>query len=372
MLPTYDRGDGTVLRAGFTTGTAAAAAAAAAALLLFGTEQLQEVEVDTPAGIRLKLPLERAERGEGWARCAVRKDAGDDPDITHNLLVVAEAVPAPAGEVSLYAGEGIGRVTKPGLAVSPGQPAINPVPRAQILSAVGGALPAGSGVAITVSLPGGRELAARTLNPELGITGGLSILGTTGIVEPMSNDAFKRSLVPQIDMALSAGHRRLVLTPGKMGKRNAVKLLKAAPESVIVTGNFIGFMLRACAQRGVSQAVLLGHVGKLAKVAAGITDTHSSVADARRETVVAHAALSGLPLPMLKDLMGHATLEHSASYLVENGCSSVLSALAEAAARRAEAMAQGDMPVGCILLNLRGEILAVDSLAASLLEERKE
>ncbi|MBS4021039.1 MAG: cobalamin biosynthesis protein CbiD [Dethiobacter sp.] len=371
MLPTYKQADGSVLRAGFTTGTGAAAAAAAAVSLLFNMPAADSVEVDTPAGIRLKLPLAAAERGARWARCAVRKDAGDDPDITHNLLVVAEAVPAPPGEINLCAGKGVGRVTKPGLAVAPGQPAINPVPRAQILGAISGVLPAGCGVSVTISLPGGKELAARTLNPELGIVGGLSILGTTGIVEPMSNEAFKRSLLPQIDMALAAGHSKLILTPGKMGKRNALALLTAAPESVIVTSNFIGFMLKACAKKGVNEAVLIGHVGKLAKVAAGIADTHSSVADARREILVAHAALLGLPLELLKELMTHATAEQSAAYLVEKGCRNVLLAVAEAAARRAERMSGGEMRVGCILLNLRGEVLAVDSFAACLQEEWK-
>lgn len=371
MLPTYIQPDGSVLRAGFTTGTCAAAAARAAVLLLFTSADKAAVDVETPAGISLSLPLALSEKGRGFARCAVRKDAGDDPDITHGALVLAEARPYSSAAIILQGGEGVGRVTKPGLAVPPGEAAINPGPRAQIIGAVSSVLPPGKGVSITISVPGGEALAIRTLNPELGIVGGISILGTTGIVEPMSSHAFRQSLLPQIDIALAAGQKRLVLTPGKMGKRNAQALLPVADEAVVVTSNFIGFMLQACAAKGIRQVVLCGHIGKLVKVAAGITDTHSAVADARRETLVAHAALQGAPRKMLQVLMSHRTAEESVSYLAGQGYTGVLASVAEAAARRAEAMAGGRLTAGCILLDLSGKIIAVDALASSWLEEWK-
>lgn len=371
MLPTYNQPDGTVLRAGFTTGTCAAAAAKAAVRLLFSGDGLRTVDVDTPAGIKLTLPLEVREKSAGSATAGVIKDAGDDPDITDKVLVTAEARKLPGGEVCLEGGVGVGRVTKPGLAVAPGDWAINPVPRQQILEAIHSVLPQGQGVHVTISVPAGTELARRTLNPELGITGGISILGTTGIVEPMSSEAFKRSLVPQIDVALAAGHRCLVLTPGKMGKRNALRILSVAPDAVVVTSNFIGYLLRACAAKGVAEVLLFGHLGKLIKVGAGIADTHSAVADARREILVAHSALLGLPHEALVALMEHNTAEESARYLRENGWAHVLEAAAEATARRAEAMSGKVLRVGCMMVNLAGELLAVDSLAKRWQEENK-
>ncbi|MBS4030761.1 MAG: cobalamin biosynthesis protein CbiD [Clostridiales bacterium] len=369
MLPVYQQPDGTTLRAGFTTGTCAAAAAAAAVRFLYTGDTVEMVTVDTPSGLTLTLSVELCEITATGTRCAVRKDAGDDPDVTHKLLIVAEAETLPKAEVQLMGGDGVGRVTKPGLAVPPGEAAINPVPRQQILAAVVSVLPPGKGVRVTISVPGGRELAARTLNPSLGILGGISILGTTGIVEPMSSEAFKRSLLPQIDVALAAGHRRLVLTPGKMGKTNARKLLPVETDAVILTSNFIGYMLTGCAAKGVSEVILLGHIGKLVKVAAGITDTHSSVADARRETLVAHAALAGLPVEALRALMAHNTAEESARYLVERGNASVLTAVATEAVSRAGKFARNQIKVGCILLNLRGDVLAADPFGAACLKE---
>ena len=369
MLPTYKQTDGAVLRAGYTTGTCAAAAASAAVQLLYNRLNRPAVEVDTPAGVRLTLPLALQEAGEGWARAGVRKDAGDDPDVTHGIVVVALAKPLAAGEICLDGGEGVGRVTKPGLSVSVGQAAINPVPRCQIMAAIQAVLCPSEGVVVTISVPGGEELAKRTLNPELGIIGGISILGTTGIVEPMSADACKRSLVPQIDVALAAGCRRLVLTPGKMGKRNVLSRLPVQPEAVVTMSNFVGTMLEACVAKGIKEVLLFGHIGKLVKVAAGIFDTHSKIADARRETLVAHGALAGLPLASLQALMAHNTADESAGYLISQGYDQVLTAVAEAAARRTEAMVKGKLRAGCVMLNLAGEILAADTWGSLWLED---
>lgn len=369
MLPTYQQVDGTVLRAGYTTGTCAAAAAKAAVLLLLSPQKITEIEIATPAGITLKLPLELVERQGQWMRVGIRKDSGDDPDITHQVLIIAQVRLLTKGDILLDGGEGVGRVTKPGLAVPVGEAAINPGPRAQIKAAVASVLPPGMGAEIIIAVPEGQKLAQRTLNPELGIVGGISILGTTGIVEPMSKDAFRRSLVLQIDVALAAGRQRLVLTPGKMGKRNALKQIAVPEDAVVVTSNFMGYMLQACAQKGVPEVLLYGHVGKLVKIAAGITETHSAIADARRETLVAHAALLGLPLPVLQDLMQHNTAEESAVYLLQRGYEQVLEKVAEAAARRAEKMAGGKLQVGCVFLNLAGKQVAKDERARLWLEE---
>ncbi|MBS4007302.1 MAG: cobalamin biosynthesis protein CbiD [Clostridium sp.] len=372
-LPTYAQPDGTILKAGFTSGTCAAAAAKAAVNLLFaGSETDKFVTVEIPAGLTLTLPLALLEKAGETARAGVVKDAGDDPDITNGIMMVAEARKLNSPGICLLGGEGVGRVTKPGLAVPPGQYAINPVPRSQILAHVQSVLPPNCGVAVTISVPGGEQLARRTLNPELGIIGGISILGTTGLVEPMSVDACKRSLVPQIDVALAAGERRLVLTPGKMGRRNALSCLPVKADAVLITSNFIGYMLHACAVKGVDAVLLFGHLGKIIKLAAGITDTHSSVADGRREVLAAHAALLGLPAEAITALMKHNTAEESSAYLLANGWRNVLAAVASEVSRRAERMAGGNLRVGCMLLNLAGELLAIDDYGKTWLEENDE
>ena len=172
-----------------------------------------QVAVQTPQGSWLQVPVEEASAREQGGRAVVRKDAGDDPDITHGALLVAEVVLQPGAGWTLIAGPGIGTVTKPGLAIAPGEPAINPGPRRMLALVLEELLPEGMRAAVTLSIPGGEELAKRTLNPSLGICGGLSIIGTTGIVEPMSEEAFKNSLAPQLRVAQAQGFESVVLVP---------------------------------------------------------------------------------------------------------------------------------------------------------------
>ncbi len=210
-----------VLKNGITPGTCAAAAAKAAVLAWQG-EYPRSLEVITPQDRLLSVPIMAAGAYEmgGWAKVA--KDAGDDPDITHGATIVVDVIILPETGVEITAGEGVGTVTKPGLSVALGQPAVNPGPRRMIETAVKQVLPPGRGARITISIPGGVELAKRTLNPILGIEGGLSIIGTTGIVEPMSEEAFKSSLTPQIDVVKALGYTSIVFAPGKIGQDIAV------------------------------------------------------------------------------------------------------------------------------------------------------
>ncbi|HEY3415250.1 MAG TPA: cobalt-precorrin-5B (C(1))-methyltransferase CbiD, partial [Armatimonadota bacterium] len=224
------------LRAGFTTGTCAAAAAKAAALCLRG-EECRAVELCFPAGDTEILAIENVERlSPSSARATVIKDAGDDPDITDGMSVVTTIELTGEG-ITFYAGEGVGTVTSPGLQLPPGEPAINPVPREMIAQALRDVL-GDAGCRVTVSIPGGEAAAAKTFNPRLGITGGLSILGTSGRVMPKSEDAWLRSLIPQIDVALAAGYRQLFLTPGGFGEKAAIEKLGAELPAVIQTSNF--------------------------------------------------------------------------------------------------------------------------------------
>jgi len=357
--------DGKKLRRGFTTGMCAAAAAKGAVLLLFGKDWPVAVEVLAPAGVKLNLKLENREKGAGYARCCVVKDAGDDPDVTAGLAVCATAKTAEAG-VKIKGGAGVGVVTRPGLAIAPGQPAINPVPRQVIENEVKKVLPAGTGVEITISVPGGEQVAAKTMNPRLGILGGISILGTTGLVEPMSAEAWKSSLALQVAQAVALGCRDLVLTPGRRGEKWAVEKYGLPARAVAQMSNFAGFMLAECVRRGAKRVLLFGHQGKLIKIAAGIFHTHSRVADARREILVAHAALAGAEREVLGQIWQSATAEEAARIMQEHGLGFLFHRLAETASQRAREYVRGELFVGTVLTSLDGEILGLDAGAKEI------
>ena len=284
------------LRCGYTTGTCAAAATAGAVRLLLTGETLPGARVDTPAGITVEVQLLEHTAGLGWASCAVRKDGGDDPDVTDGALIVARVEKTDAPGVTIDGGRGVGRVTRPGLDQPVGEAAINSTPRRMIRrQAEEEAARAGytGGLSITISVPEGEALAGRTFNPRLGIEGGISILGTSGIVRPMSEAALIDSLYLEQDMAKAAGVTDLLVTPGNYGDAFATGTLGLDLTHRCTCSNYLGHAIDHAAGLGFRSFLLVGHLGKLIKVAAGSMNTHSRVADGRRETLTAHAALAG-------------------------------------------------------------------------------
>jgi len=240
-------------------------------MLLSGLEPGAEVEIPMPGGGRISLQVWRV---EGKNAAYVVKDSGDDPDITNGVKVFSEASWGEGEDVSFVAGEGVGKVTKKGLSIPPAEPAINPVPREMIREAVREVTK--KPVRVTVSIPGGEELAKRTFNPRLGIEGGLSILGTTGIVRPYSHSAIKETLKCTMDVCLANGVRAPVLAAGNIGAKAAFTLFSKKPDEVIEVGNEWGFMLKNLSNYDLDCALIIGHPGKLAKLAMGEWDTHSS------------------------------------------------------------------------------------------------
>lgn len=348
-----------VLRSGYTTGTCAAAAGQAALQMLLSGEQATRIIIDLPGGGNIAVPVKNVQGKYGQAIAEIVKDAGDDPDITHGISIVATVELIPQDQIIIQGGSGVGMVTKPGLAVAVGEAAINPVPRQMISRALKKILPAGCGAKVTISVPEGEKAALRTLNSRLGIIGGISILGTTGIVRPMSEDAYMDSLVPQIDQALALGYRSLVLTPGGMGARKAEEM--GIPEDAVVqTSNFIGKMLDECAGRSVQEIILLGHIGKLIKVAAGIFNTHSKIADGRRETLAAHAAMLGAETAVIRHIMELNTLEASVELIRSHELTPVYFSIAEWVSKRCRERLGQEIKVGTILYALNGEILGYD------------
>jgi cobalt-precorrin-5B (C1)-methyltransferase len=306
------------LRCGYTTGSCAAAASKAAAMALFCDTSLEEVEIETPKGWALKLPIAHLEKGQGWACCGIKKDGGDDPDVTDGLVVYSKVELILRKDIIITAGEGVGIVTKPGLQIKPGEPAINPVPRAMIKKEVYEVLPEDTGVKITISIPGGQQVAKRTFNPRLGIEGGLSIIGTTGIVEPMSTQALKDTLAAQLSILAAQGSKKVVLVPGNYGKSYALK--EGQRQDIIISyGNYIGFALEKAAEYGFKRVLLIGDIGKLIKVSAGIFDTTGRVADARSEIMTAYAAYFGAKRDVVAEILNCNTTEEALNTIEKSG-----------------------------------------------------
>ncbi|QHI73646.1 cobalt-precorrin-5B (C(1))-methyltransferase CbiD [Aminipila terrae] len=282
------------MRRGYTTGTCAAAAAKAAAMLSLG-QQIQEISVDTPKGIPLVLDILDCKICSQKVSCAIKKDSGDDPDITNGILVYAEVelFESDSGEIIIDGGTGVGRVTLPGLACPVGQAAINPVPRKmikQMVSQVFSQYGYEGGAKVTISIPEGEVLAKRTYNPRLGIEGGLSVLGTSGIVEPMSEQALIDTIKVEIDVRKALGAEYLVITPGNYGETFLKEYFTDRDFYSVKCSNFIGESLDYAEELGFKGVLFVGHMGKLVKVAGGIMNTHSKYADARMEIISAHIA----------------------------------------------------------------------------------
>ncbi len=283
------------LRCGYTTGTCAAAAAYAAVWMMLTGEALRAVPVHTPKGVELSILVERVPDAHDVA-FAVTKDSGDDPDVTDGICVVAR-VRKTAHGVSVDGGTGVGRVTKQGLACAVGSAAINPVPMRMIEQSVREACEAcgyHGGVAVEICVPRGEEIAQKTFNPRLGIVGGISILGTSGIVEPMSERALIDTVRLDLKVLRESGASGVLLTPGNYGKDFLKQMGRVAPCYVVKCSNFIGEALDGAAELEFDRVLLVGHIGKFVKLAGGIMNTHSRCADARMELIAAYAAAEGM------------------------------------------------------------------------------
>ncbi len=285
------------LRRGWTTGTCAAAAAKAAFAALMTGEFPDPVEVTLPRGERPSFALALTRRDQATASAGIIKDAGDDPDVTHGALIVANVRVGAAGAgVTFRAGEGVGTITRPGLPLPPGEPAINPVPRQMIRDAIAEVAAAAGRPAdaeVEVAIPGGAELAAKTLNARLGIVGGLSILGTTGIVVPYSCSAWIHSIHRGIDVARAAGLTHIVGATGASSEAAAQKLYGFPDIALIDMGDFVGGMLKYLRNHPVPRVTIAGGVGKMTKLAQGLTDLHSKRGEVDRTRLASFAEAAG-------------------------------------------------------------------------------
>ncbi len=356
------------LRGGYTTGACVAAGAKAAALFMQGCTS-DFVEITALDGTKLNIPIKNIEAAGDGIRVEVVKDAGDDPDITNGASILTTlTLDKSLSGVEFIAGEGVGTVTKAGLAISPGEPAINPGPRQlvqQSLSEIFGTVP---GCKVRIDVPGGVELAKKTLNPVLGVKDGISIIGTTGVLKPMSEEAFKDSLVPQISVALAAGFDTQIFVPGKIGERIATQW--GLPEAAMAqTSNFIGHMLEKAVDMGLKRVLLFGHIGKLAKVAAGVFHTHNRVGDGRLETLAAYSAAAGMPQEGVQQILACLTTEEALPIIAQYDLESVYDTIAARASLRAKRLVFDKLEVGTVLVTLKGELLGMDETGRKIGEE---
>ena len=314
------------LRFGYTTGSCAAGAARGAAELLLGEDEIGEAELMTPKGILLHLELLDMKRDENAASCAVRKDAGDDPDTTNGILVYAKVEKFQIrsdmeDRIVIDGGTGVGRVTKPGLSQKIGEAAINPVPRAMILQAVeeiADRYHYEGGLKVTVSVPEGEKIARKTFNPRLGIVGGISILGTSGIVEPMSEKALIDSIRVEMSQHAAMGEQYMLVTPGNYGADYLREHMALPFEKNIKCSNYVGETIDMAVDMGVKGILFISHIGKFVKVAAGIMNTHSHSADARMEVLCANAIRAGGDLACARSILQCNTTDEALRVLDEN------------------------------------------------------
>ncbi|HGM1123143.1 TPA: cobalt-precorrin-5B (C(1))-methyltransferase CbiD [Clostridioides difficile] len=338
--------DGKKYRRGYTTGSCATGASKAAAYMLITKNRINTINIDTPKGIPLLLKVDNINISDTFVECSIKKDGGDDIDATHTMDIYARAEIVAKNDknkgyltlkdidslstnseckselykfIRVYGGIGIGVVTKKGLSVDVGKPAINPTPlkmiNHEIRKLIGDNFESILGndkvLKITIFAPQGETVAKKTFNPRLGIVGGISIIGTTGIVEPMSDEGWKKSLSIELQMKKEQGLDKIILVPGNHGEQFIREKLNLDIKYVVRVSNFIGYMIKEAQRIGYKKILMAGHIGKFIKVSAGIFNTHSKVADARSEILVANLALMGARYEFLNKINQCVTTEEA-------------------------------------------------------------
>lgn len=366
------------LRSGFTTGSCAAAAAKAAAwMLLAGTEK-SNISIITPKGAAFDAEILEIKRTADSVKCAVRKDGGDDPDVTTGALIFAEVSLSDEEGIRLDGGEGVGRVTRPGLDQPVGEAAINSVPRAMIkqeVAQVAEAYGYDEGFDVIISVPGGDEIAARTFNPRLGIEGGISIIGTSGVVEPMSEQAILDTIRVELRQQKAEGCKAAFISPGNYGLDFMKETYGMDLDRSVKCSNYIGLSVDMIKELGFESMLLTGHAGKLVKVAGGIMNTHSREADCRMEIIAAAAAKEGADIGLILGVLECLTTEEAfaklreADYqLAERTAERLMSGILASLRRRSG----GGLHIECIMYTKENGLIAASDGAEEMIRNNRE
>lgn len=362
-----------VLRQGYTTGTCAAIAAKAATLMAVEECKIQREKIITPKGVEVSVDICDIQKEKHKVSCAVRKDAGDDPDITNGILIYAQVELIKEKQIMIDGGIGVGRITKAGLSQKIGEAAINPVPKKMIEQEVEKVLEehgCSGGAKVTIYVPEGEKIAKKTFNPRLGIVNGISILGTSGIVEPMSEQALIDTIAVEMKVAWANKIRNIVITPGNYGEDFIKNELCLDLKQAVKCSNFVGETIDLAIDTGFDSILMIGHIGKFVKLAAGIMNTHSHQADGRMEVFTAHAAMAGAPVEILKKIMDCISTDEAVKILKESG---FLKPTMESILKKVEFHLQQrcmeEVPIGAILFSNVHGILGMTSQAEQLLNK---
>ena len=367
--------DGKKLYYGYTTGTCAAAAAKAAALMLATGRTVPYVDILTPKGIALNLEVLEPELSERHARCAIQKCSGDDPDVTNGILIYADVTLASEPGVAVDGGVGVGRVTKPGLKQAVGEAAINPVPLRMIREAAEGVAEDYGlrGLKVVISIPAGVELAKRTFNPRLGIVGGISVLGTSGIVEPMSEAALVESIGLELRQKYALGCRRILIAPGNYGADFLRSLCHVEETELVKCSNFIGQTIDMVVSAGYREMLFISHIGKAIKLAGGIMNTHSREADSRAELMAACALRAGCTAETARRLLDCLTTDEMLEILKQNGLlEQTMRITGERIDYYLNYRAKGQLTIGAAVFSNETGMLCMTGPAEAWLKELKE
>ncbi|MDR2700762.1 MAG: cobalt-precorrin-5B (C(1))-methyltransferase CbiD [Nitrososphaerota archaeon] len=352
------------LKYGITTGATAAAAAKAAVIAVF-SGPVACVVIPTPIGLRFEVAVKCSRKlSENAAEAVVVKDAGQDIDATDKMEIIASVKIVDDGKIVVSSGVGVGVVTKPGLQVPIGEGAINPVPKMMIIDAVKEVLPEGKGVEIVISAPDGANIAKKTTNAKLGVKGGVSILGTTGVVKPLSLEACRRSLVPQIDVALARGYKRLVFVPGNIGEKIAKEVFNVPEDAIVQTGDFVGYMVDKAVEKNVKEIIFIGHSGKIVKLAANIFNTHHKVGDARNEVIASYAGAVGVSTQVVNQLLVANTSDEASKILQPTGfLEKTYDRIAVRVNQRISDRVDNKLKISIVIVAMDGKVLGMDKNA---------
>ncbi|WP_343338528.1 Cobalt-precorrin-5B C(1)-methyltransferase [Terrisporobacter petrolearius] len=369
--------EGKKYRRGYTTGSCATAASKASVHMLFTKKSIGSINIDTPKGIPLTLKVKNIEIRNNYSICSIEKDGGDDIDATHamDIFAKAELVNKEAEDIIVTGGVGIGIVTKKGLSVDVGKHAINPVPMKMIKNEVRKVLEQkndllkNKSLKITIFAPKGEEVAKKTFNSKLGILGGISILGTTGIVEPMSEEGWKKSLSIELEMKKAQGMDKIILVPGNHGEEFIRDYLKIDMSNCVRMSNFVGYMLNEAKRLGFKKILMAGHIGKFIKISAGIFNTHSKVCDARNEIMIANLALIGADLGFLKEINECVTAEGAVEIIDKSNYTQIYNILCNKCKERAEEYLNEDIQVEVYMFRMDKSLLGKSKNADLLMED---
>lgn len=351
---------GKKLRYGYTTGSSATAATKAALMYILDDSKhdIPEVTIKLPSGNSLTISVNSLEKKENSVLASVIKDGGDDPDVTHGLEIYSKVSLRNDSKINIFGGIGVGKVTKKGLPIAPGNSAINPVPLKMIRETVEEMLPEGLGADVEIFVPKGEETAKKTLNAKLGIIGGISILGTTGIVKPMSEESWKASLAIELKMALeNTGNGEAIFLFGNRGKQYLSDNFEGNTSQAIVISNFVGYMFDRACEFEAKKIYFIGELGKFVKVAGGIFHTHSRVSDAKMEILTANALLVGESTENMKKIMASNTTEEAIKYIEKT---EVYNLLAEKAKQKCEEYCRRngwELEVETLIISAEKEVL---------------